>query len=126
MKIDEIDMLYEMSWFDPDDTGLPNGINIWLRADPTDHGHSRYRLKVDKDNTPAGIFLVSSTPRMIKPLRHKLSPKEINAIEDFIKDNLSVLINHIDSKISSARCGMDIQKNRSMLGVDGKMKMYRE
>jgi hypothetical protein len=124
MIFDEIDPLYEMSWFDSDDTGLPIGLSIWLRADPMDHGHSRYRLKVKKNNIPAGIFLISSQPIQVKQLRQKLSPKEVKAIQEFIQDNLSILINHIDSKISSAKCGMDIQKNRGELGINGQMKNY--
>jgi hypothetical protein len=124
MRIDEFDPLYEMSWFNSSDTGLPPGIDIWLRSDPKDHGHSRYRLKVDRNNIPAGIFLISSNPRMIKTLKSKLSLKEKIAILEFIKDNAQILINHIDAKLSSVGCGMEIQKNRGVLGGPTGMKKY--
>lgn len=43
------DILYEMSNFSSYVTGLPNNIVLWVKSDPGEHGHSRYRLKVKKN-----------------------------------------------------------------------------
>lgn len=109
---DEIDPLYEMSNFGTRTTGLPSGIDIWTRTEPTSHGHSVYRVKVTKDNKWAAIFLVSTTPKMIKNINDSLQDSEISQIQNFIATHKSALINLTDGRIDSGECGMAIMKKR--------------
>jgi len=116
MRFDEIDLLYEMSGFNSRTTGLPGNIELWLRAEPLEHGHARYRAKVKKNGRWAAIFLVGSVPRLIKPIGGGLLDREISEIQQFIVTHKSALINLIDNKIDSAECGMAIMKKRGEEG----------
>lgn len=115
MIIDEIDSLYEMSGFNSRTTGLPGNIEIWLRAEPLDHGHSRYRAKIKKNGKWAGIFLVGSDPKFMKSVGKGLLSREVSEIQQFILTHKSALINLIDNKIDSTECGMAIMKKRGEL-----------
>lgn len=112
---DEVDPLYEMSNFGPRTTGLPAGIEIWTRTEPTTHGHSVYRVKVSKDNKWAAIFLVSSDPKMVKNINGSLRDGEIDKIQQFIKTHKSALINLTDGRIDSTECGLAIMKQRGSI-----------
>lgn len=123
MRYAEFDPMFEMSNFDFEDTGLPRDITIWLRADPKNHGHSRYRLKVEKNNQYQGTFLIGSNPRLVDPVRSTLTDRERNAVENFIRDHAQALINHIDGHLSSGGLGRQLQKTRGELG-NNTMKTY--
>ena len=115
MTIDEFDPLYEMSGFNSRTTGLSSNIEIWLRAEPLEHGHSRYRAKIKKNGDWVGIFLVGSNPKLVKSIGTGLLDREISEIQQFIITHKSALINLIDNKIDSAECGLAIMKRRGQL-----------
>lgn len=108
------DELYEMSNFKSQTTGLPDNIEIWIRTDLDNHGHSRYRLKVKKNREWAGIFLVSKNPKIVKDINNSLKTKEINEINEWISKYSSLIISLIDDKIDSGEFAFEIQKLRNM------------
>jgi hypothetical protein len=104
-----------MSGFNSRTTGLPGNIEIWLRAEPLEHGHSRYRAKIKKNGKWSAIFLVGSDPKQVKNIDDGLLDREIREIQHFIVTHKSALVNLIDNKIDSAECGMAIMKKRGEL-----------
>jgi len=107
------DELYEMSNFKSKTTGLPESIEIWIRTDLSDHGHSRYRLKVRKNKVWAGIFLVGKDPKIIKDINNSLKEKEIKEINTWISTYSSLIISLIDDKIDTAEFAIILQKIRN-------------
>lgn len=107
------DELYEMSHYKSKITGLPSNIEVWVRTDPQDHGHSRYRVKIKKDREYAGIFLVGKNASLVKDINNTLRQREINEIEEWISNYSSLIISLIDDKIDSAEFGMEVQKLRN-------------
>lgn len=115
MRLDEFttNNLYEMSNYGPRTTGLSSAIEIWLRTEPIQLPHSNYRVKIDKNKQYSAIFSVEQLPRILKHShKNKLSASEIHEIKDFILDNLSLIISHIDGKLDSGEFAMEIQKTR--------------
>lgn len=106
------DIMFEMSTLTPRETGLPNGIEIWTRSDPINHGHNRYRVKVLKNRAWAAIFSVGSSPILLKNINQSLTDGEQTIISSWIAANSSTLINLIDCKISTTDCVVAIQKTR--------------
>lgn len=105
--------LYEMSNFGPRTTGLSSSIEIWLRTEPIQLPHSNYRVKIDKNKQYSAIFSVEQQPQILKHShKNKLSANEINEIKDFISNNLSLIIGHIDGKLDSGDFAIEIQKTR--------------
>ncbi len=109
------DIMFEMSTLTPQETGLPNGIEVWARSDPVNHGHNRYRVKVLKDRAWAAIFSVGATPKLLKDINQSLTDGEQSTICTWIAANSSALINLIDCKISTTDCVIAIQKTRGSI-----------
>ncbi len=118
MTLDEFtpNDLYEMSNFGYKTTGLSPSIEIWLITESKQLPHSNYRLKVDKNKEFSAIFSVAKTPVVLKQSdKNKLTAKEISNISDFITDNISLIIGHIDGKLDSGEFSIEIQKIRGSL-----------
>ncbi len=117
MKISELtvvdlteDELYEMSNFLPKHTGLPSNIGVWVRTDPMNHGHNRYRIKITKDKEWAAIYTVGQNPKMVNNINYSLSVKENGTILDWIKNRSSILISLIDGKIDTVDASIEFAK----------------
>ena len=110
-QLDE-DILFEMSNFRSRVTGLPANIELWVRSDPVNHGHNRYRVKILKDRQWAAIYAVSQNPELIKNINNALSISENNEIIEFIKKVSSLIIQLIDSKIDTGEFEYEVVKLR--------------
>jgi hypothetical protein len=110
-QLDE-DILFEMSNFRSRVTGLPANIELWVRSDPVNHGHTRYRVKILKDRQWAAIYSVSQNPELIKNINNTLSISENNEIIEFIKKVSSLIIQLIDSKIDTGEFEYEVVKIR--------------
>lgn len=104
--------LYEMSNLSSKTTGLASNIIIWVRTDPLEHGHSRYRLKVTKDRMWTAIFTVSSTPTMVKDINQSLTIKETNSIIEWIETYYPLIISLIDGKIDTAEFSYELHRTK--------------
>lgn len=104
------DELFEMSNFKSRTTGLPPNIEVWVRTDPLDHGHDKYRLKILKDKQWSAIFSVGSVPVIRKNINSSLSTNEITQITNWIKEFYPLLISHIDGKLDSGEVAIELQK----------------
>jgi len=116
MKVNEVDsedILYEMSNFNARTTGLPSSIDIWARTDLQNHGHSRYRVKITKQQAWAAIFTVGSSPGLVKDINQSLLPKEVAQIQEWIRQFYPLIISLIDGKIDSAEFAIEMQKIRN-------------
>jgi hypothetical protein len=104
------DLLYEMSNFGNRITGLPTNLVVWVRADSSDHGHSRYRIKVKKDREWAAIYTVGTTPKLVKDINQSLSPKEDEQIKLFVTRFSSLLVGLIDGRLTSDEFALEVVK----------------
>ena len=111
---DDDDILFEMSNFRSNDTGLPSNIEIWVRSDPITHQHNRYRIKVLKDKQWAAIFTVGSNPVVVKNINQSLLLSEHRLITNWIKTYSSLIIGLIDSKYSTGEFTQELHKLRNM------------
>lgn len=109
------DDLFEMSQFDYKVTGLPSNIVVWVRSDPIDHGHNKYRVKILKDNEWSAIYTVSSNPTQIKNINNSIKGSEDVLIKQFIVSYHSLIIQLIDCKIDTYELGFQLKKLRGML-----------
>jgi hypothetical protein len=114
MKIDELteDALYEMSSIGWKTTGLPSNITVWVRSDPINHGHNRYRVKILKDKQWAAIYSVGSAPMMLKNINNSIMQKEDGQIKQFITQFAPHIINLIDCVIDTVEFEMAVRKER--------------
>jgi len=106
------DILYEMSNFRSRVTGLPSNIELWVRSDPVNHGHNRYRVKILKDKAWAAIYTVGQSPGMIKNINNSLSSTENKQILAFVEQYASIIIALIDSKIDTGEFEYELLKMR--------------
>ena len=106
------DILYEMSNFRSRVTGLPSNIELWVRSDPVNHGHNRYRVKILKDRVWAAIYTVRQQPEMIKNVNDSITSLENKAVTQFIQSYGSLIIELIDSKIDSGEFEYEVLKLR--------------
>ena len=104
------DDLYEMSNFLSKYTGLPSNIIVWVRTDPMNHGHNRYRIKITKDKEWAAIYTVGQSPTMVKNINYSITLKENGIILDWIKNVSSILISLIDGKIDTVDAATEFAK----------------
>lgn len=104
------DNLYEMSTFKSKYTGLPSNIDVWMRTDPLNHGHNRYRIKVTKDGEWAAIYTVGHDPKMVKTVNYFISERENSIISDWIIQSYPIIINLIDGKIDTPEAAIEFQK----------------
>jgi hypothetical protein len=114
MKLDELsdDVLYEMSSIGWKTTGLSSNITVWVRSDPLNHGHNRYRVKILKDREWAAIYSVGSTPAQLKNINNSIMPGEDAQIKQFIKQFAPHIINLIDCTIDTVEFEMAVRKER--------------
>ena len=103
------DHLFEMSNFRSNSTGL-NGLEVWVRSDLGNHGHNRYRIKIRKNKIWAAIFTVSSNPILVNDINSSLTQKEQMQVLEWIKKNSSLIISHIDDKLTSGQLEYELQK----------------
>jgi hypothetical protein len=107
------DILFEMSNLKSKTTGLPNNIEIWVRADPEkEYGHNKYRVKIVKDNKYAGIYSVGAEPILRKDINNSITPAESFEIKEFLITYSTLLITHIDGIIDSPELENGIRKIR--------------
>lgn len=108
------DILYEMSNFKSRVTGLPPNIELWVRTDPVNHGHNRYRVKILKDKQWAAIYLVSQNPICIKDINQTITAADSKSILDFISTFSALLISLIDDKIDTGEFEYEVKKHRGL------------
>ena len=106
------DILYEMSNFRSRVTGLPSNIEIWVRSDPINHGHNRYRVKILKDREWAAIYSVGSNPELLESISDKLTKSDDGSIKEFISEYSPLLIQLIDCKIDTGEFEYAVIKAR--------------
>jgi len=108
------DILYEMSNFKSRVTGLPLNIELWVRTDPVNHGHNRYRVKILKDKQWAAIYLVGQNPICIKDINQTITAADSKSILDFISTFSALLISLIDDKIDTGEFEYEVKKHRGL------------
>jgi len=107
MKLDEIneyfkESLYEMSNFNDKTTGLMPGTKLWVREEPIELPHTKYRLKLSHPQKGDAVFSLWGDETQQVAGNWKVSGKDLKKITLLINLAHVSLRNHIDGIEDSA------------------------
>lgn len=120
MKVEElyfVENLYEMSNFRSDVTGLPNGVELWLRTEPKVLPHVKYRIKIKHIQKGSAIFSIWGEDIVQLSGNWKVSGIYLSKLKKLVSLTKNDLINHIDGKEDSFALGQALfsVKNQILL-----------
>ena len=94
--------LYEMSNFGSHRTGLSSGTNLFVRTEPNELPHTKYRIKIDHPQYGSAVFaLWGDEPKQVAG-NWKVAGKDLKQITTLIKTTHNEIRDHIDGLIDSA------------------------
>lgn len=94
--------LYEMSNFFDKDTGLPPGTELWVRAEPNELEHVKYRIKLIHPQRGSAVFAVWGNQTNQLRGNWKVSGRDLKKVQTLIMLTRQEILNHIDGIMSSA------------------------
>lgn len=107
MKLTEIQeyfnpSLYEMSNFNSNTTGLPSGIKLWVREEPTGLPHTKYRIKLSHPQYGSAVFaLWGEKPEQVAG-DWSVSGKNLTAVVNLLSKTHKQIRAHIDGELDTA------------------------
>ena len=116
MKLQEINeyfesSLYEMSNFGSSRTGLSSGTTLFVRAEPNELPHTKYRIKIDHPQHGSAVFaLWGDEPKQVAG-DWKVKGKDLKLITNLIKNTHTEIRDHIDGLLDSGDLA-DVFKQR--------------
>ena len=94
--------LYEMSNFWSTTTGLSPGTTLFVRTEPNELPHTKYRIKIDHPQKGSAVFAIwGDEPKQVAG-DWKVSGKDLKQITHLIKKTHDNIRNHIDGLTDSA------------------------
>jgi len=123
MKINDIleimeyfqDNLYEMSNFNNDTTGLPNGTKLWIREEPKVLPHTKYRVKIEHPQHGSAIFALWGDEAQQVGGKWKVTGKDLKKIQMLIYLVGDSLRNHIDGNEDSRELANNLLNAKSKI-----------
>lgn len=117
MKLTEIQeyfesSLYEMSNFRSDTTGLTSGTKLWVREEPTELPHTKYRVKFDHPQNGSAVFALWGDEPIQVAGDWEVSGKDLKKIVALINALHNEIRGHIDGVVDSAELGVALQQIR--------------
>lgn len=102
--------LYEMSNLSSRTTGLPGNVVVWIRTEPGESPHTKYRFKVKSPQEGTAIFGFWGDE--VQHVAGDWIPtgRMLQSIRDFATANREVLTQHIDGEIDSVELGQGLRK----------------
>lgn len=94
--------LYEMSTWRHTTTGLSHGTELWVRTEPNEHGHVKYRIKIDHPQKGSAIFAIWGDEAQQVDGVWKVTGSDLKKILTLVSLTQKDIINHIDGVIDSA------------------------
>ena len=102
--------LFEMSNFRSKTTGLADGTTLWVRTEPYELAHNKYRIKISHPQKGSAAFAIwGDEPKQVEG-DWEVSGKDLKLLNTLIRDTYKDIRNHIDGEIDSAELG-DAFKN---------------
>lgn len=97
--------LYEMSNYSSNATGLPSGTGLWVRTEPTELPHTKYRVKIEHPQKGGAVFALWGDEIQQVAGEWKVTGKDLKKIQTLISLTGRDLIKHINGEIDSAQLG---------------------
>lgn len=88
--------LYEMSNFRSDRTGLPNGVEIFVRTEPITLPHVKYRIKLNHAQKGSAVFAIWGDEAIQVAGNWKVTGTDLNKVKTLVLLNQKHLIKYID------------------------------
>ena len=99
-----------MSNFGSDFTGLTSGTKLWIRTEPTELPHTKYRVKFDHPQNGSAVFALWGDEPIQVAGDWKVSGKDLKKITALINALHNELRSHIDGTIDSGELSMLFQQ----------------
>ncbi len=98
--------LYEMSNFYSHNTGLPDGIIMWVRTEPNGLPHTKYRIEIKHPQKGSAVFaLWGDEPKQVAG-SWQVGGKDLKAIKILVGKTHNEIRDLIDEKIDSVDLGI--------------------
>lgn len=94
--------LYEMSNYGSHRTGLPPGTNLWVRTEPQQHGHVKYRIKLTHPQKGDAIFALWGDEVQQVGGNCEIGGRELKKVSTLIRLTQEPIRQHIDGLLDSA------------------------
>ena len=94
--------LFEMSNFRSNTTGLPNGTTLWVRTEPHELSHNKYRIKISHPQKGSAVFAIwGDEPKQVEG-DWILTGQDLKQLTTLIRGSYREIRRHIDGEIDSA------------------------
>jgi hypothetical protein len=107
--------LYEMSNFRSNTTGLSNGTELFVRAEPVTLPHVKYRIKISHVQRGSAVFAIWGDDAIQVAGNWKVSGDDLNRIKTLVALNKSHLIKHIDGTEDSADLAISLMNTKQQV-----------
>lgn len=104
--------LYEMSNFGSNKTGLENGSVLWVRTDPGELPHVKFRFKLVHPQHGSAVFGFWGNSVQQLAGNWKITGKPLQAINNFATLNKDALFSHINGETDSGDLLTTLLKNK--------------
>lgn len=103
--------LYEMSNFHAQKTGLPVGTALWVRAEPNELPHTKYRIKIFNPQKGSAVFgLWGDTCQQVEG-DWTVTGKDLLKVQTMVKNSIEHIRKHIDGIEDSGDLSLALQQN---------------
>lgn len=115
MKLEELEEyfqsnLYEMSTWQHTYTGLAPGTKLWVRTEPTELAHVKYRIKIDHPQKGSAVFAIWGDEAHQVDGKWEVTGRDLQKIQALVRITHEELIKHIDGIIDSGDLTFVFQK----------------
>lgn len=107
--------LYEMSNYGSNNTGLFPGTNLWVRTEPNQHGHVKYRIKLSHPQKGDAIFAIWGNEAQQVAGNWKVTGEELKRVSVLVKQTQQDIRKHIDGLIDSGELATAFQKIKQQI-----------
>lgn len=121
MKLTEIEeyfkeSLYEMSYYRSHKTGFTDGATLWVRTEPLEHGHVKYRIKITHKQRGSAVFALWGDEVQQIEGDWKITGRDLKYIQDFFDGRtVEKVRKHIDAEMDSDDLGAVLKSRKKRL-----------
>ena len=117
MKLPELEnyfnqSLYEMSNYTSDDTGLSPGTKLWVREEPNNLPHTKYRIKLSHPQYGSAMIAIwGDEPKQVAG-NWNVEGKDLKILTTLLQNTHNQIRAHIDGNISSYELGAAFRQTK--------------
>lgn len=94
--------LFEMSNFRSRTTGFADGTTLWVRTEPRELAHKKYRINISHPQKGSAVFAIWGDEPMQVEGDWEVSGKDLKHLNTLIRSTYIEIRKHIDGEIDSA------------------------